>query len=703
MTSVKPKRQRIRWGVLLILSISVMAGCSGIRLPESYVDTARFLDARPVPDDSPVFQMEVKPFEHRLARPHQVGIKRVGVNEINGPLLPSQDVLPIVQNSVLTQLSLQGIKRGASPLQLEGTLRDFFVDVDVDPATGRGRFNAIVGVDLAVWDQTDQRHIWQETYTGTATSSAPSVIDSAYERTLQIAFTNLMNQLRQDDSLLKLVSVYKRPPPPEKLPDIVQRPPPPAPPAPPTSPQIVFLKPLLSGSSQITTTEITLPISGLVASVDQVKKFDIKGAKVVRKEKAPPQLLQQTGLPGSGIHFQAFAFLTPGNNRVQIQAEDAQGHKVQQSITIQRQTVVDHTPPQVVVLEPHMPQSLPLIAVKPSQAIFGYAADENGIAEVQVNGTTASMTVASPRELQEAGLKGKGVKFAASTALAMGDNPLEITVQDIQRNKARAELIIQRGQVPTRPFDIKTMYPKSVAVVIGIEHYEVWPRLTYAVKDARHVQETLKDVGFDEVLLLTDHEATRGRLLNLFETELPEKVTKNDRVVIFFAGHVQTIRAPDGHQVEYLLPVDAQQHHDAPTGIAMAQIRQAIERLHVKHLLYAIDACHAGPFSIDGASREQSVLQKTRLSTHDLVAKPAIQLVAAGCEGEPVVAEEGQGLFARFLGQGLQGEADMDNDQFITASELGMYLSRRVAVTSDNRQIPQYGQLAGTGQMVFVY
>ena len=611
--------------------------------------------------------------------------------------------MPIVQNSVITQLGLKGIRPGNSPLQLEGALRDFFVDVDVDPMSGRGKFDATVGVELAVWHTELQKHIWRKAYTSTATSSAPSVVDSAYERTLKVAFVNLMNQLRQDDSLLKLTPITK-PSPPESgdaaSTSPVERA---ASPEQPSALQVVFLNPSLDDASPIITTDFTLPISGLAAGAHPIKKIEIHGAKIMRRAPAPPQDLKRAKLAGRGVRFQAYAFLTPGDNRIQVQVEDAQGNTAQQSMTIRRQDIVDNTKPQLVLLEPRVAPSPPSITAKPSQAIFGYAVDEHGIAEVRVNGTTASMTVASPEELQEAGLQGKGVKFAASAALEVGANALEILVRDLQRNELRRELTIQRGRKTAEPLDMKKMYPKSVAVVIGIDQYDAWPQLTYAVKDAKQMQQTLKGMGFDEVLMLTDREATRARLLRLLETELPQQVAENDRVVIFFAGHAHTAQAPDGQRVKYLLPVDAQRQTNAQMGIAMAQLRSVVEGLRVKHILYAIDACHADPFAMQGAGRAQGMFQKVRLSANGRTSQPAIHLVAAGCDSEQVVGEEGEGLFARFMRQGLQGEADMDNDQLITASELGMYLSRWVTVTSDNRQIPQYGQLAGTGEMVFAY
>ena len=69
MTNAKCAWQRMRWIVLLILSTSMMQGCPSMRLPESYVNTAPFLDRRPMQADSQAFAIEVKPFEQQLKQP----------------------------------------------------------------------------------------------------------------------------------------------------------------------------------------------------------------------------------------------------------------------------------------------------------------------------------------------------------------------------------------------------------------------------------------------------------------------------------------------------------------------------------------------------------------------------------------------------------------------------------------------------------
>jgi hypothetical protein len=48
-------------------------------------------------------------------------------------------------------------------------------------------------------------------------------------------------------------------------------------------------------------------------------------------------------------------------------------------------------------------------------------------------------------------------------------------------------------------------YRKSWAVVLGINNYQQWPKLAYAVKDAAEIQQRLKRLGFNEVIPVLLH------------------------------------------------------------------------------------------------------------------------------------------------------------------------------------------------------
>jgi uncharacterized lipoprotein YajG len=699
------ERQSVYHLVLLIVVLLIVTGCAGINLPPAYIDTAHFVDDRPTQQTTSVLQVDLKPFGNQLQDRTKVGIKRVGVNEISGPLLATKDVVSVLQNSVITQLGLKGITVGQSALRLEGTVHEFFVDVDVNPASGRGKFRAVVRMDLAAFDTESQRQLWHETYTGTASASAPSVMDNAYEKTLKVAFTNLLNQIRQDENLLQLGQLYKR----------VASPPPPAPrprPAPDKTPQgatdttrprIIFLSPTIPAQArEITTVTQVVLLSGLVTDTSEADKLRVEGATKVDKSLASAQLLQAVGVKEPCVEFKVFVFLTPGANRLEFQTVDHQGNPLRETLTIQRQ--VDTSPPKLKLLEPQLTSAVAVRTNRARQLISGFAADESGIAEVQINGLTAQMTTASAQELQAVGLSDTtGVKFTGYAELQPGNNQVEVKAIDRYQNTQPQGFTVQRQELVTTKVESKQLYTRSVGVVIGVDAYTSWPHLTYAVHDAKEVQKALKAMGFDEVIELLDRDATRARILQLFETELPRKVGTNDRVVIFFSGHAQTQELPDGMQMGYLMPVDASQQNAFSTAISMAQLRDASKRLPTQHIFYAIDACYSGLLLQRGLAAPPSLGQDTLSVARKLVAQPAMQLVSAGHQGEQVITEGEQSLFTKYLIQGLQGEADISNGRLITATALASYLTHQVSIASDNRQTPQYGQLEGDGEVVFVY
>lgn len=250
---------------------------------------------------------------------------------------------------------------------------------------------------------------------------------------------------------------------------------------------------------------------------------------------------------------------------------------------------------------------------------------------------------------------------------------------------------------PTAAAATNPFYAKSWGVVIGINRYQKWPGLEYSVNDAKAMGERLRILGFDEVIEVLDQEATRERLLELLGNELPKKVGKQDRVVIFFAGHGQTEELTSGRQKGYIIPVDASTQVFSQ-AISMEDVRELSERLPAKHVLYVIDACYSGL----GLTRAGSISPTVAGYLRKVTGIRAVQMITAGSKGEQVVEKNGHGLFTAYVLRALDGEADMDNDGVVTASELGAFLRPQVSQATDNRQTPQYGRLDGEGEVVFL-
>ncbi|MCH7870032.1 MAG: ankyrin repeat domain-containing protein [Myxococcales bacterium] len=250
------------------------------------------------------------------------------------------------------------------------------------------------------------------------------------------------------------------------------------------------------------------------------------------------------------------------------------------------------------------------------------------------------------------------------------------------------------------PKHYKPGYTGRIAAVIGINDYDRWPPLSGAKPDARRVAAQLKKLGFDPVLELYDKQATRNGILHLLGTELQSHASENDLVMIFFAGHGQTetLPGPAGEKRGYIIPVDGDPQRVFSTGIPMRQLRELTNRLPAKHVYYAMDSCYSGL----GFTRGIGVVKKTSLNYIDKVTSlRSVQMVTAGGEGEEVLEREGRGLFTTRFIEALSGEADLNNDGYVTASEIGTYVTPRVTEDSHARQTPQSGRLEGEGEIAF--
>jgi uncharacterized caspase-like protein len=249
-------------------------------------------------------------------------------------------------------------------------------------------------------------------------------------------------------------------------------------------------------------------------------------------------------------------------------------------------------------------------------------------------------------------------------------------------------------------------YREQWAVVIGIDAYEHWPKLDYAVADARGVKELLiAKFGFlaDHVFELIDKDATRDNIQRLLGGVLPEKAQRNDGVFVFFAGHGATRRLPEGGDMGFLVPVDgtSAESEYMVSLIPMAEIRQFSDLIPAKHGFFAVDACYGGL-----AAAERGMEPSARPYVAQLASLRSRQILTAGGKGEKVIEkpEWGHSAFTKTLLEGLDsGVADGDHDGVITSSEIGTYIKTRVPKISDYRQTPQFKSLSDDeGEFLFL-
>lgn len=81
-------------------------------------------------------------------------------------------------------------------------------------------------------------------------------------------------------------------------------------------------------------------------------------------------------------------------------------------------------------------------------------------------------------------------------------------------------------------------FSRNLAIIVGINHYSngISPLAT-AVNDAKKLNEILRLEHEYQVYIFLDEQATLQNLLRLLQKTLPQKVTADDRLLFYFAGH----------------------------------------------------------------------------------------------------------------------------------------------------------------------
>lgn len=244
------------------------------------------------------------------------------------------------------------------------------------------------------------------------------------------------------------------------------------------------------------------------------------------------------------------------------------------------------------------------------------------------------------------------------------------------------------------------LYGESWALVVGINKYQYWPELGYATNDAQGVKNILKDkYNFkeDHIFTLLDEQATGENITSHISDILadPKRVKPNDRVFIFYAGHGMTRILPSGRNLGYIIPVDAKLDKFHSRSISMTHLQDFSDMIPAKHVYFVMDSCYSGiALSRSGGMNSYINEISNRNARQILTAGGAEQQVADG-------GADGHSIFTWALLKGLNGDADLDDNNIITASELGAYVSPLV---SDNaNQTPMFGNMVGSqgGEFIF--
>ncbi|NEP32226.1 caspase family protein [Moorena sp. SIO3B2] len=254
------------------------------------------------------------------------------------------------------------------------------------------------------------------------------------------------------------------------------------------------------------------------------------------------------------------------------------------------------------------------------------------------------------------------------------------------------------------------MFSRNLAFITGINNYTngISP-LNTAVNDAKKLVEILRKKHDYEVWECLDEVATLSNFNKFLSHTLPEKVTENDRLLFYFAGHGVALNGDDG-PAGYLIPQDALLG-DTNSYLPMTKLHDALSQLPCRHFLGILDCCFAGAFKWSNTRDLLTSPEVIHQERYDrFISDPAWQIITSSASDQKALdnfnldSERSQvgnhSPFASALLEALEGAADIyppatngksAGDGVITATELYLYLRDRVEIPTEksrHRQTP---------------
>lgn len=284
-------------------------------------------------------------------------------------------------------------------------------------------------------------------------------------------------------------------------------------------------------------------------------------------------------------------------------------------------------------------------------------------------------------------------------------------------------------------------FKRSLAVVIGINEYQDYPKLQTAKYDAERLAQILAiEHKYDYVILAIDetyeeyrqgqelpvknkYQPTLNGLRNLLSERLRQiKPTQEDRLLFYYAGHGIPVHSDEGPK-GYLVPLDADSKK-RDSLLPMQELYERLAALNCRHFLIILDCCFAGMLRWSSTRKGRTFPRVIHKEHYDRFIKyPAWQAITSASHDQEAydilgdnrgtVAGTNHSPFAQGLFDALKGKADVNppiqkgqspGDGVITATELYQYLRDQVEIGSKERQTPEKWDLPkhDRGEYIFL-
>ena len=327
--------------------------------------------------------------------------------------------------------------------------------------------------------------------------------------------------------------------------------------------------------------------------------------------------------------------------------------------------------------------------------IRGSVYDNTGVAELRVDG-------------QKIAVESNG-NFSVTTYVPEGGTSVNIEAIDLAGLSSTMSVRVDRAATQTASISFDKLNPlkrkaainnDALALVIGVSEYkETNAKAIYADSDAKVFQDyAIEKLGVprNRVKTLVNDGADEKDMLLATKRWLARaaKQGKTD-VYIFFAGH--GLASDDGSKM-YLLPYDGAPELLDKTAILREELFADIASANPRSVTVFLDTCYSGTTRGTDmliASRPIAI----RALEQSIPDNFTVMTAAAGDQTAKPLIEAKHGMFSYFLMKGMEGDADANNDNEISAGELHQYVQSNVIQQSSGSQTPE---LQGDADRVLV-
>lgn len=355
---------------------------------------------------------------------------------------------------------------------------------------------------------------------------------------------------------------------------------------------------------------------------------------------------------------------------VLIQAQEVKSEKASYFLSnkpkVEKTVVQDLTPPAIYLIDPFIEPGEVLRVDNSEILIIGKAIDESGISSIIVNSKFEDFT--------------DNGEFISELILAEGENEIKLIVFDNESNVEKKTVLIE--YVPPVLTFAEKVNKESIyyGLIIGIENYmdDDLNDLENPIDDAQLLYNVLiNDYTFEAENVDIIKDATFQDISNSFQI-LSKKVTSNDNLLIFYAGHGWWDK---NSSIGYWLPSDASDDNNT-FWFRNSTLVDYLKEVKSKHTLLITDACFGGSIF-----RSRSAFDESPESYEMLYEYPSRKAMTSGNLSEV----PDQSAFIKYLIKKLES-----NEEKYLGSGM-LFNSFRHAVINNSNALPQYGEIRNVG------